>query len=74
MATISMDGVLAVEVEAQATITTTTGTVILPAYTPRAFTGEITLTGVVVHIMRNATSQAGKPLQVFRIDQVVSTV
>lgn len=74
MATISLTGILAIEVEAQATVTTVTGDVILPAYTPRAFSGaEITVTGAQVHIMRNATAQAGKPIQVFRIDQVVST-
>ena len=73
MATISMDGVIAVEFEAQATVTNAAGVSIIPAYTPRSFAGYIDVAGVVVHIMKNATSKSGDPIQVFRIDAVQST-
>jgi hypothetical protein len=68
-----MLGVIAVEFEAQATVVSAAGSAILPAYTPRSFAGDITVTGVVAHVMRNATSKSGDPIQVFRIDEVIST-
>jgi len=73
MATIDMYGVIAVEFEAQATVTSAAGVAIVPAYTPRSFPGDITVTGVVAHIMRSAISKSGDPIQVFRIDEVQST-
>lgn len=73
MATISMYGVIAIEVEAQATVTAEAGVVVLPAYTPRSFVGDVTVSGVVVHTMKDAVARAGDPIQVFRIDEVIST-
>jgi hypothetical protein len=73
MAVIPMTGVLSVELETAGIITSAAGAASLPAYLPRAFVGDITVVGAVVHIMRGAVAQSGNPIQVFRIDEVVST-
>lgn len=71
---IPLHDVIALEVEAPATVTTTSGAVLLPAYTPRAFYGpSVTITGAVVHLMKNVSSEKGSPIQVFRVDVVQAT-
>lgn len=71
MAALDMDGILAIEFTAQTTVTLQNGdSAIVPAFTPRSFAGTISAVGTA-QVMRNVTSEAGKPIQCMRIDEVI---
>ena len=76
MADFSMEGVLAVQFQANTAVTLSTGIYTCPANQPITF-GDSTIdvpSTTVVAVMRNATSPGGKMLQCFRIDEIVTVV